>query len=347
MQRNVMLHVLNVMWLGGVPMFIRDMMRAYRQYHHVVCYLWSKTGFGTEDYDMMQEWEHEFGADIGHAETASLTEDIVKAADPDIVVLHCTGGKSIEGEWPYAWLNQWPTIFVHHMPTYPLLNVDLDLFVSEYMAKRYEGLRSRMKRWKVCPPVIDTSQYTGIVRKPDNKRCVIGKLCSDWNAKKYPEQLLRVMKAVGDKYSEASFEITGGAKHYKDTTIKVPRIVMPETMTKTVPVFMAGYDIFLYINDPSLPETWCRAVTEAKAAGLPVVAEKRGGIVEQIEHGVNGFLCDTDEEFIECLTKLIEDPKLRYDMGVKAREGVAGKYGLQRLRDETLDIVLGSAIGII
>jgi glycogen synthase len=46
------------------------------------------------------------------------------------------------------------------------------------------------------------------------------------------------------------------------------------------------------------------AVIDALICGTPVVAMRRGSLPEIIEHGVNGFLADTEEEFKYYMTQV-------------------------------------------
>lgn len=56
-------------------------------------------------------------------------------------------------------------------------------------------------------------------------------------------------------------------------------------------------------------EPFGMAVIEALACGTPVVAMNHGAMPEIIEHGVNGFLANTEEEFIEYMGRVDEiDP---------------------------------------
>jgi glycosyltransferase involved in cell wall biosynthesis len=61
---------------------------------------------------------------------------------------------------------------------------------------------------------------------------------------------------------------------------------------------------------PSYQESFGIAALEARAAGLPVVAMRSGGVGEFVEHGVEGFLCEDDEELCRSLTVLATDPAL-------------------------------------
>ena len=65
------------------------------------------------------------------------------------------------------------------------------------------------------------------------------------------------------------------------------------------------------------------------ACGLPVVASPVGVNADIVEHGVNGFLATTQEEWREALTQLAADPDLRQRMGAAGRRKVEQQYSLQ------------------
>lgn len=64
--------------------------------------------------------------------------------------------------------------------------------------------------------------------------------------------------------------------------------------------------------------------------GKPVISTIHSGIPELITHGKNGFLAQEHdfESFAEQMTLLLEDGKLRKEMGVLARESVAERIPL-------------------
>jgi glycosyltransferase involved in cell wall biosynthesis len=97
--------------------------------------------------------------------------------------------------------------------------------------------------------------------------------------------------------------------------------------------FLQELDCFFYRTAEEWLEPSGRVITEAMACGLPVVAHKRGGYVEIIDHGRNGFLFDTQQEALEVLLHLKRDPALRQSVGRAARATVAAMCSPARRRE--------------
>jgi glycosyltransferase involved in cell wall biosynthesis len=75
------------------------------------------------------------------------------------------------------------------------------------------------------------------------------------------------------------------------------------------------------------------------ACGLAVVCHKRGGYVEWIEDGHNGFLFDTQQEALEIVLALKEDPQLRERVGKEARR-TAEELFSEAVRSEIVEFYL-------
>jgi trehalose synthase len=88
----------------------------------------------------------------------------------------------------------------------------------------------------------------------------------------------------------------------------------------------------------SLREGFGLTVAEAMWKGTPVIGGNVGGIRYQIENGMNGFLVSSIEEAAERIVELLEDRKLRDEMGKKARETVRAKFLLPRYVEQYLDL---------
>jgi trehalose synthase len=76
------------------------------------------------------------------------------------------------------------------------------------------------------------------------------------------------------------------------------------------------------VMQKSLREGFGLTVSEALWKGRPVIGGRCGGIVLQIEEGVDGFLVDTVEEAAKRTAELLRDPARANEMGTAGREHV-------------------------
>ena len=72
-------------------------------------------------------------------------------------------------------------------------------------------------------------------------------------------------------------------------------------------------------------ETFCLAVAEAQALGLPAVVCDLGSMKERDEHGVTGFVAKSDEEFVQYTNRVLTDDKLCTELGEKAKQFYANE----------------------
>lgn len=96
-------------------------------------------------------------------------------------------------------------------------------------------------------------------------------------------------------------------------------------------------DIFLM---PSLWEGMPLALIEAQAAGVPAVVSNVVGCKDVVQHGVTGFVCDTDEELLERTQQLINDAPLRQRMGDNAAQMAHTRFAVGRMNEELLQLYM-------
>lgn len=88
-----------------------------------------------------------------------------------------------------------------------------------------------------------------------------------------------------------------------------------------IPALLANSDIHITTSEK---EARGLTILEAFASGIPVIAPRAGGVVENIEHGCNGYLYQPQSvrDFADKLQALIESPTLRRGMGDYAPSSV-------------------------
>jgi glycosyltransferase involved in cell wall biosynthesis len=113
--------------------------------------------------------------------------------------------------------------------------------------------------------------------------------------------------------------IMGPSPHLEARLSGLQSIELLPAYAQDTHLFLQGLDCFFYRTSENFLEPSGRVVTEAMACGLPVVCHNQGGYTEWIDDGRNGFLFDTQQEALEILLKLKEDPALRERVGKAAR----------------------------
>jgi len=88
-------------------------------------------------------------------------------------------------------------------------------------------------------------------------------------------------------------------------------------------------DIFVL---PSHHEGMPMTILEAMAAGLPIIATSVGGIPDLVNNGINGFLVppNSPTKLSDALKVLIQNPSLRFQMGVVNREKAKQDYDIEK-----------------
>lgn len=95
--------------------------------------------------------------------------------------------------------------------------------------------------------------------------------------------------------------------------------------------FLQALDIGIM---PLTDTPWARGkcgykLIQYMACGLPVVASPVGVNRDIVEHGVNGFLAESDDEWRAAIKTLLNDAELRHRMGAAGRKKVEEEYSLQ------------------
>lgn len=177
----------------------------------------------------------------------------------------------------------------------------------------------------VIPTPIDTDKYHPEDRKPADK-IVIG-----WIGSATTLDFLHPMRDIfirlSKEYPHITFKIVGGEfsiNGVSDITCK------PWSLKEEIED-LKTFDIGIM---PMPNNDWTNGKCGFKAIlymsmGIPCICSAVGMNKEVITDGVNGFLADTQDEWFEKLTRLIQDSQLRRNFGARGRMKVEGEYSLR------------------
>lgn len=192
---------------------------------------------------------------------------------------------------------------------------------NEYLA---DYARSNGKRVEVVPTVVDIDHYVPApaIRSPETPR--VGWIGTPSTWAEYMVPMLPMFSTISTKLG-ARVTAVGASGQEKSGIDIVPW--SEETEVSRI----QDMDIGVM---PLADTPWARGkcgykLIQYMACGLPVVASPVGVNRDIVEHGLNGFLAETSDEWRQAVETLICNPELRQRMGREGRKKVEQFYSLQ------------------
>jgi len=171
----------------------------------------------------------------------------------------------------------------------------------------------------------DTERFTPVSKYVKNETTIIG-WTGTHSTIPFLESLQPVLAAVSRERKIKLIVIANREYSMRD----VPTKYIPwndESEVKDLHCFEIG----LYpipANEWSLGKSSLKALTYM-AIGIPFVATAYGTNYRIMQHGVQGFMALTNEEWIDSIIKLIDDVDLRRKMGLAGRKTVEDLYSVK------------------
>jgi len=210
----------------------------------------------------------------------------------------------------------------HHVITSSPYNLQYCLEENLYKSATYVPCSLDIKRFKPCNQKTEakvTIGRTGTFSSQDyldSIKHIIKKACNEFNLK------LILITNFDYQIDDIDMEVISWNK---DTEIKdLQRI-----------------DIGLY---PLIPSEWSLGKGGLKSLqymsiGIPSIATNFGTAKDIITHEENGFLVDTDEEWLNTISLLADDLNLRDKIGRNARTHIENNYSNESIENLYLDIL--------
>ena len=189
----------------------------------------------------------------------------------------------------------------------------------------------------IIPTTIDTDFHKPKPELRGKDKIVIG-----WSGSistiKHFEIAIPALKQIQNKYPDKIEIHVIGQGSYTHPEIN---IISKNWSSKTEVDDLNCFDIGIM----SLPnDEWVKGKCGLKglsymACGVATVMSNVGVNSEIIEHGKNGYLAQTEQEWVDCLSLLIENSDLRHKIGQAGRETVVKNYSVNAHKDAYLGVL--------
>lgn len=230
------------------------------------------------------------------------------------------------------WLSSWPDAFVCN---------------SRAVAARFADMKGYSQRVSVIHNGVDAQFFQPCPKEEKEKikaslgwqgRRIIG-LVSNLNRRKGVDEFLRIAAELAKSDSQLFFVVVGGSFGGKRTEqidelrsisskLGIGNKVVFTGFVADVQKYLKVFDVFCAVTRR---EACSRALLEAMAAGLPVVAVNEGGNSELVENGLTGVLVPPDNimDFSTALRDLLSNKARLEQYSAAARKRVMSCFDLR------------------
>jgi len=208
---------------------------------------------------------------------------------------------------------------------------------NSYLAAR--ALAAGASRVEVLPTVIDLSRYGAPQDKDGSGPLTIGWIGSPVTAR-YLGLVLDPLRRV---CSEGSARLVlVGANDNVVPELDAARLGWSEdTEVEEIRTFDIG---IMPLSNTHWERGKCGyKLIQYMACAKPVIASPVGVNRDIVEHGVNGFLAETPEEWYRAVQALRADPALRHTMGMAGRAKVERLFTLERVAPRLIGVLKDAA----
>lgn len=212
--------------------------------------------------------------------------------------------------------------------------VDMFTCASQKTAELYAKHGLDKEKMKVMPPLLDTTPFTRIIKKPHDKFTIlyIGRLHAD----KGLDLLFEAIKDLNVKV-----QVVGAGHHEEDIKKEAPKNVEFHSWKsqKEIKDFYAEADVFVH---PAIwPEPFGMTIIEAMASGVPVITSSDTGGTEIAKDAGLIFANNSAEDLRKNIKMMIESKSLRQELIEKGKRK-AEEYDQKKWSKYFLNEIIGS-----
>jgi len=219
--------------------------------------------------------------------------------------------------WFYRYENHWLSPLLGHKIDAVMRVAHTVVAGNDFLARRARQAGARAV--EIVPSAIDLDRYQNLPARP-----AAGPLNVGWIGIPLNAHYLAIVAPALRAAEGINLQVVGGPVPVE--LAGIPAESFPWTEESEI-ARIAAFDVgIMPLHDTPWERGKCAyKLIQVMAAGKPVIASPVGANRQVVEHGVNGFLAETPEEWTQAL-RALSDPDLRRRMGEAARRTVAAGY---------------------
>jgi glycosyltransferase involved in cell wall biosynthesis len=181
----------------------------------------------------------------------------------------------------------------------------------------------------LLPTCVDTERRHNQLKDQQTEKLVIGWTGSH-STMKYLDALVPVLEEMAaEAPGKANVEIVIISNKAPQFSLDKLRFIPWSEATEIEDLLRFNIGI-MPLEDDTWSEGKCGfKLIQYLALGIPAVASPVGVNKQIVEQGINGYLCETEEEWHQSLQKLVQDSSLRAGMGAKGRAKMVTEFSIQ------------------
>jgi glycosyltransferase involved in cell wall biosynthesis len=312
--------------LGGTTACVHSICQALPDWSHAVFSCWPG--------EVPQRTRDAFAADGVHELEAApvVAAETLRRVAPDVILLHNVEDHDLP---PEILPEEVPVFYYCHGSYDGRLERSAGLraasrdvfFVSEFLARQAGVVGSVL--YQPVPPPPDAE-----APRPEPAPLVVGRLCNP-RAENWTDEVVAAYGLLAERCPGVLWELVGCPAERREAFAAACGDVVFHEAGVEARRHLRRWHAMLY-HTP-VTHAYGRTLCEAQQAGCVPVVDRRGGFVEQIEHGRTGFLGSTVDELAAALAELQQPARWRA-CSAAARAAGAERGSLDRWRARFLEI---------
>lgn len=255
-----------------------------------------------------------------------IDDDLLRPLRPDLVILHNTARRNV-GE-----IREVATLQYQHSQT-DHAAANFTVACSQWLARHHSKQVPVLYQPVPVPP--NSSEQR---RRCFDDRFVVGRICTP-QPRKWPDSCLNDYAWLARRFPAIEWEFVGCPDRMQRSLLEACRgRARFRQASWNARGELRRWDALLY-HHPVLTESFGRTVAEAMHVGCLPIVDHRGGFLEQVTHGKDGWTCRSLDEFADALARTF-DPAVRQRMSAAARMTAetrfSGRAFAARFREQLL-----------